>query len=212
MSAHEIMDMETRILETAKEVFVRKGYVQTSMSDIAQEVGIGRTALHYYFRTKEMLFTAIMGQLMDLILPNIKLIVASDINIMEKIMLVIDQYTQALQENLLFPILILTEMNRDPEHLYRMILKDPVKIEPLLSLRYQVEEEMRKGNLRKMDLPDLVSSFVGIMVFPILIRNPLTSIFMDGDTERFKKYIEGRTPFIKETVIRMFAPVISDIK
>ena len=37
-------EMESRIIEAAKRVFVRKGYEAATMSDVAAEVGIGRTA------------------------------------------------------------------------------------------------------------------------------------------------------------------------
>ena len=59
MEAKDMNEMEPRIIEAAKRVFVRKGYEAATMSDVAAEVGIGRTALHYYYRTKEILFDAI---------------------------------------------------------------------------------------------------------------------------------------------------------
>ena len=49
MNTEELQDMESRIIEAAKQVFVRKGYEATKMGDVALEVGISRTALHYYF-------------------------------------------------------------------------------------------------------------------------------------------------------------------
>ena len=52
MKTEENNNMERRIIEAAKLVFVRKGYEATTMVDIAAEVGINLTALHYYFRTK----------------------------------------------------------------------------------------------------------------------------------------------------------------
>ena len=52
MSKEEAITMESRILEAAKQVFVTKGYEATKMGDVAAKAGIGRTALHYYFRTK----------------------------------------------------------------------------------------------------------------------------------------------------------------
>ncbi|WP_347394970.1 TetR/AcrR family transcriptional regulator, partial [Parabacteroides leei] len=64
MSKEEAITMESRILEAAKQVFVTKGYEATKMGDVAAKAGIGRTALHYYYRTKEMLFDAIFDQLM----------------------------------------------------------------------------------------------------------------------------------------------------
>lgn len=202
----ENTDMETRVIEAAKQVFVRKGYNQTTMSDVAREAGIGRTALHYYFRTKEMLFQAIFGQLMELILPNIKRIVEEETNIFDKLDKVIDQYLQALQSNLLFPIFAVSEMNRDPNHLYQVVLKDPNKIMPLLRLKEEINQEMEKGNIRKVKLPDLVSTLIGMIAFPLLVRYPLSSIFFEGDMEQFRQYVAERGPFIKDAMRRMLTP------
>jgi len=206
MDEQEIIDMESRILEAAKVVFVRKGYNQTTMTDIANEVGIGRTALHYYYRTKEMLFEAIFGQLMGIILPNIKKIVEEDVPVIDKIQKAIDQYIEVLKENFLFPIFVVSEMNRDPEHLYRVLLKDPNKVLPILQLREEIEEEMNKGNIRKIPLIEAVSVFIGSLMFPILLQNPLSMVFMDGDMDKFKGYIAERGPFVKDLVKRMLMP------
>ena len=75
MGTEEVITMENRILEAAKQVFVRKGYEATKMGDVAAEAGIGRTALHYYYRTKDMLFDAIFDQLMDSLLPDLGIII-----------------------------------------------------------------------------------------------------------------------------------------
>lgn len=145
MSTEELQDMESRIIEAAKRVFVRKGYEATKMGDIATEVGISRTAMHYYFRTKEMLFDAIFGQLMDALLPNIGVIVSEPTSFLDKIPKIVEQYTAMIQANPLFPIFVVNEFNRDPEHLYKTILKDPEKVKPLLLLQKQMQEEMERG-------------------------------------------------------------------
>jgi AcrR family transcriptional regulator len=203
MSEQELMNMEYRILEAAKVVFIRKGYNQATMSDIANEAGIGRTALHYYYRTKEMLFSAIFGQLMGIILPNIKRIVEEDIPVMEKIEKVIDQYIAILKENLLFPVFVISEVNRDPEHLYQVLLKDPDKICPVVQLRKEIEEEMNRGNLRKIPLVEVLSVLIGAVVFPILLQNPFSMVFMDGDMDRYRDYIAERGAFVKDLARRM---------
>ena len=53
MGATENNELEYQIIETAKQLFIEKGFVETSMSDIAAKVGINRPTLHYYFRTKD---------------------------------------------------------------------------------------------------------------------------------------------------------------
>ncbi len=44
---------EERILASAKKVFIRHGMMGARMQDIADEAGINKALLHYYFRNKE---------------------------------------------------------------------------------------------------------------------------------------------------------------
>ena len=151
MSTEEVITMENRILEAAKQVFVRKGYEATKMGDVAAEAGIGRTALHYYYRTKEML-------------------------------------------------------QRDPEHIYQSVLKDPARVEPIIHLRTQIQNEMEKGLLKKMPLIYTASTLVSLVVFPALVRKPFTAVFMDGDTEKYEAFLQGRIPFVTDIMIRLLTP------
>lgn len=202
----EITDMETRIIEAAKRVFVRQGYESATMSDIAREAGIGRTALHYYYRTKERLFEAIFGQLMSVLLPNIGRIMAEEKSMLEKLPPIIEQYITIVQANPSFPLFIINELNRDPDHLYRTILKDPERIQPILRMRKQMEQEMEQGLLRPMPLEDIVTALVGQIVFPMLIRRPLTDLFMEGDREAFDAFLLRRRLLITEIIIWLLAP------
>ena len=72
MSAAEIHDnMEARILKAAKSLFIEKGFEETSMSDIAANVGINRPGLHYYFRTKDKMFHAVFEDIILSIVPKV---------------------------------------------------------------------------------------------------------------------------------------------
>ena len=51
--------MEERILACAERLFLNKGYNLTSMTEIAREAGCTQALVHYYFRTKENLFSKI---------------------------------------------------------------------------------------------------------------------------------------------------------
>jgi len=48
----------TRILETARSMFREKGFRQTTMDEIAKNLGISKAALYTYFKDKEELFKA----------------------------------------------------------------------------------------------------------------------------------------------------------
>lgn len=63
-------DVEKKIVEAAKELFIENGFAETSMSDIAAKVGINRPVLHYYFRTKDKMFQAVFGNIILSLFPE----------------------------------------------------------------------------------------------------------------------------------------------
>lgn len=206
MSSEEAITMENRIIEAAKQVFVRKGYEATKMGDIATEAGIGRTALHYYYRTKDMLFDAIFDQLMDALLPNLEVIMDEDLPFLEKLPKIIVQYAKTLRSNPLFPVFVINELQRDPEHIYGSILKDPSRVKPIVRLQAQIKAEMEQGILRKMPLVYTATTLISLLIFPLLVRNPVTTIFLEGDTEKFDAFLEERIPYVTDIMIRLLTP------
>lgn len=49
-----------QLIDIAAELFDRKGYVQTSINDIARTIGLGRSAVYHYFRNKEEILAALV--------------------------------------------------------------------------------------------------------------------------------------------------------
>src|SRR4051812_5506442 len=52
-------DIEMVIKRAAKRVFMKKGLAGARLQEIADEAGVGRTAVHYYYRNKENLFSIV---------------------------------------------------------------------------------------------------------------------------------------------------------
>ena len=50
---------EELILQTAMQVFIEKGRHGAKMQEIADRAGINKALLHYYYRSKEKLYTKI---------------------------------------------------------------------------------------------------------------------------------------------------------
>jgi AcrR family transcriptional regulator len=49
-----------RVLQTAVGIFAQKGYAGTSVREIAEQAGVSKPVLYYYFKSKEGLFLAIL--------------------------------------------------------------------------------------------------------------------------------------------------------
>ncbi len=51
---------KTRIAETADTLFYQRGYAQTSLADIAQEIEISRGNFYYHFKSKDEILGAVL--------------------------------------------------------------------------------------------------------------------------------------------------------
>ena len=63
MAYKKSQETKQKILEATEAVVLRKGYVDASISDIAEEINIPRTLVYYYYPNKEL----IMDELSDII-------------------------------------------------------------------------------------------------------------------------------------------------
>ena len=198
--------MEARIIGAARRVFVSKGYEATTMSDVAAEAGIGRTALHYYYRTKDIMFDAVFGQVAASILPDIDRILDDGGTMLQKLPRIITAYADLVRANPDLPLFIVNEQNRAPEHMIRVISRDRERIQPLLRFMRLLEEEMERGIVRRVRKEDLILTIVSLLFFPFLVRKPLTALFMEGQAEAFGAFMDRRRDLAIEVVTRMLTP------
>ncbi|WP_341678452.1 TetR/AcrR family transcriptional regulator [Niveibacterium sp. SC-1] len=57
---------EADILAAAEKVFARAGYAGATMAEIAAQAGVPKSNLHYYFRTKQTIYHAVLTNILDL--------------------------------------------------------------------------------------------------------------------------------------------------
>lgn len=110
-------DSEKKILDAAKKVFEEYGYNGARMQLIADEAGISKASLHYYFRSKDNLFDRIFDETMS----DFMKIVSTWDNVTEdwevKLRTFIIEFFTFLKTNSL--LFILREINRNPELMNR---------------------------------------------------------------------------------------------
>jgi AcrR family transcriptional regulator len=61
-----IAKSEDRILDSAYKIFLLFGYHGTTLQQIAIEAGVNKSAVHYYYRSKEKLYTKVVKKVLDL--------------------------------------------------------------------------------------------------------------------------------------------------
>src|SRR5690554_1392940 len=185
---------EEKILAAAQSVFIRKGMDGTRMKEIADEAGINKALLHYYFRSKQKLFEAIFEKAFTQILPDIINMVESDKNFIEKLNIFIDNYFDLLMKNPFLPGFILTEINRDSDLIVSVFRKHGVNPSVFLEV---AKKEMGKGNIRKMDPRELLINILALCIFPFAARPLLEIIFFNNDEKAYKEFLILRKENVK---------------
>lgn len=168
--------MEHKIIEAAKATFLKKGYKDTNMADIAAEVGLTRPAMHYYFRTKERLFQAVFGDILMSFIPQIKESLSADIPLELKISQIVEAYMSVLEDSPTLPVFIIQEINRDIDNIISIALDNNL-VELGQSVVNVLNREMKEGRIRKMPLIELGYTFYGLMMVPFLARPAGQMIF-----------------------------------
>ncbi len=186
---------EEKILNAAQNVFIQKGMDGARMQEIADEAGINKALLHYYFRTKEKLFGAIFKKVFSQIFPNLMAMVHSELPLEEKLGIFIEKYIDLLQKNPFLPTFILKEMNRNPDFLANVIKNNGVKPNEVFAM---FEKEMEAGRIRRMDPRDLLVNLIGLCIFPIAAGPLITIMFFENDKNAYYEFIENRKKTIKE--------------
>lgn len=181
-------DLESRIIDAAKKEFLEKGFDKTSMSDIATAVGINRTTLHYYFRTKHKMFQAVFGSLVFSFLPKIQIIFQDDISFLDKLERVMDQYIIIFMENPSLPKFILGEVQRDINQLLA-VMQELQFDQYLSSIREVVLKDMEEGRLKSVPLPVVFLTFYSQMTFPFLAKDLIINLFYENE-ESFYNFLK----------------------
>lgn len=187
--------MEERILTCAERLFLEKGFDGTSMSDIALCVGINRPTLHYYFRTKDKMFRAVLARIVLSFVPQVYDIVAGrDKSVAERVSQVIDAYILIFMEKPCLPLFMVREVQRDFDFLARMLRQEQIDRYAHKIIR-ALQAEMDEGKLKKVPLRTLFYTFYGLMTFPFLSRRLTESLLLaEGETfadmmEEWKKQV-----------------------
>jgi AcrR family transcriptional regulator len=193
------IDTEEKILQAAKKVFQQKGFDGCRMQDIADEAGINKALLHYYFRSKDRLFDAVFKDAFRKFFPKVQEIMASDITLEKKLESFIDKYIDLLIDNPMLPIFILNEVNRNPEKITEIINLQVINPNLLFA---SVIKEINQGNIRKIDPKHLMISIIAMCVFPFVGKPIIKNFLMNNNDDEFALFISQRKKEITEMVLK----------
>lgn len=185
---------EEKILHAAQTVFIQKGMDGARMQEIANEAGINKALLHYYFRNKQKLFEAIFSKVFNQIFPDIKSLIFSEKPFEERLGAFVERYIDLLLKNPFLPAFILKEINRDPDFLASIIKKQGINPEEILQM---IEREMEAGTICRMDARDLMVNILGLSIFPFAARPLMQMMFFNNSKKEYNEFLIKRKESVK---------------
>ena len=189
---------EERILSAARKVFVRRGMAGARMQDIADEAGINKALLHYYFKNKEKLFETIFKAATLEFLPRMNAIFESDMPLFEKIETFCREYIDQVMKTPFIPIFLLSELNKQPDQFIKKMWgnqKPKMKI-----MAEQVQAEIKKGSIKPVNPLNLVMNMFGMCVFPFVAK-PMIHFATGISDAQFYELMELRKKEIPQFII-----------
>lgn len=194
---------EKAILEAAKRVFHERGLAGARMQQIADEAGINKALLHYYFRNKQQLFKAVFQEAFATVIPKINDIFDADEPLLDKIRTFADRYTALLMQNPYLPGFIINEISNNPnfanEYLTSSVRPNPEKL-----LR-QIQQEVENGTIIPVNPLQLVINLLSLCIFPFVAAEMIKNVSgLSG--EQFQALLEERRKYVPEFVINAITP------
>lgn len=190
---------ESLILEAAKKVFIRKGYDGSRMQEIADEAGINKALLHYYFRNKDNLFDAIFLRAFSDFIPNIGITIMSFKPIKEKLKIIIGSYIDMLQSNPFLPHFILQEINRNPKRIVDIMHGKGLNPD---IMRDMLQNEIARETGHPIKIEHLMINIVSLCIFPFAGKPIIMGFVFNNDEEKFQNFINERKQVIYEIIVK----------
>lgn len=180
---------EERILEAAEKVFQERGYAGARMQEIADQAGINKSMLHYYFRSKDKLFQKVFQHSVRQFFPEILKVLNSDLPLIPKVEKLVETYYDTFRKHPHLPRFVIHEMNQHPDR-FKQFISD-MDIEIPQKLVKQIRAEVKAGEMKSIDPREFVINTIALCVFP-LIAQPMIETVFRMDEEQYRQFLQRR--------------------
>ena len=161
--AEETLDTAAKILRSAEEEFMEKGYGNAKMMAIAARAGVSHSMLHYYYRSKEKLFQMVFDEKAQLIVGILEGIHSKEFDLKEVIAQFVRNQFNLLMDNDRFVWFIINELIHNEENMTKVI--DIVKSklsDYLIWFNGVLAKEIKDGHIRDISVRSLIMNIISL--------------------------------------------------
>lgn len=180
--------------------------MNATTQEIADEAGVNRALIHYYFRSREQMLDILLDETMLEKKERVRNILTSSLPFREKIASYIDA---VVDHGLMYPYLdnfIISETARRPDKVKIFCARDRKKSSDLI--RQQLEEEISKGNIGPISAEHFMVNLSALCNYPLLAKSVLQAIHGMTDSV-YRKFLIERKRIIFRTIFNEEMPELA---
>jgi TetR/AcrR family transcriptional regulator len=192
---------DKHILRIAKKHFLAFGYAGARMQAIADEAGVNKALLHYYYKNKEGLFKTVFDSEAEHMIASAQQIAEKQIPILDKLRLLIENDIAHLEKNPDMPMFLMREMARDPSLIQKFDPRDRGK-EVIQQIASELLAAQKRGIVRRdITVQDIFINMGALAMFPVLAK-PFCMDQTGMSHKQYTTWIAERKRTVPDFIIR----------
>ena len=193
---------EQLILEAAESEFAAKGYDGARTTSIAKAAGVTHAMLHYYFRTKELLFERIIDKKISEITPLLTYLFGNEkLPLTERIREAVSVHFDFITANPKLPKFLINEIMQKKERCEMVKSRIEGIFHLFDKLQKEVDTAAERGEIEQFSVIHLFQSILSLNIFTIEMASFAKNV-IPGDSPTTKEFLIARKEENIETIMR----------
>lgn len=161
---------EQLIKETAKRIFLTEGKMVATTQDIADAAGVNRTLLHYYFRSRDVLFNIVFKEALTELRERIHEVLGSQLVFKQKVENIVNVFYDELARSPYLETFIALQLNHEPEKYEELFTVLHGGKERITNFLQEIQQEMDNGRIVHMEPLNFFINLFALMAYPFVAR------------------------------------------
>ncbi len=177
------------IIQAAAQIFRHKGYHGTSMQDIADAVSLKKASLYHHVSGKQDILVSILDQALDMLIEDLKEVLAKDLPAKEKVRQAMRAYVNRLTQDPDLAAVLLMEHRSLEDDLREDHIARRDRFEDLW--RKMIEQGVQEGVFRPLDRNLATFALLGVLNWMITWYRPNGRMRAEMIADQFADLVLG---------------------
>lgn len=186
-------EVKKDILNAATNVFINKGKSGARMQEIADEAGVNKMLLHYYFKSKDVLFHEVLKNTLTELYYSVFKIILKEKSFKDNLAVFIDKHFEFLYEKRNILGFISWEFRNSEKEMKEMLTSVFEKIGdgPMNVFGDKLQEATKNGEIRQINVKDFILNLYSLNAF-FFIALPFIRLCESTDEKDLQELFENR--------------------